>query len=488
MAIVCVAIPHFALAVALEAEPQPAQAAVLVVDGLVRARVIDASPEAFTQGARRGMTAIEAQACVPAATTLVTDLAARRTKWEAILDALDAISPAIEDGGEGYAFCEMRGAGGTPQQWRATLASALRAFGFRFLIGVGPSRFVARVAAKRNATCQRGEEAAFVARQPLRELEIDPQLEMRLHLLGIRTLGELAALPHGPFVRRFGPQAARWHALARGIDDVPFLARPHRVRIERTLYGEGSAASEEALLFALRTLVARVAEDLVVAGKRAAALTLQLECENGEIVRVAVAVAQPTARETMLFDLIRARLEGLQLEAPVEGLRLGVERAERGGVALPLLCGDDPDPEAVELALARLDAAFGDEAAVRARLEPGGHRPESRVAYERFEPAALVSREWIAAASPHARQTATMQLRIFSEPREVDVVVSAGAPRFLGTPAQAVVDYAGPWRIDEGWWSAAPLERDDYDVMLEDGAIYRIARRGERWFTLGVYD
>ena len=80
-----------------------------------------------------------------------------------------------------------------------------------------------------------------------------------------------------------------------------------------------------------------------------------------------------------------------------------------------------------------------------------------------------------------------MQLRTL-EPREIDVVVRGGVPRFVGTPAQSVLDVAGPWRVDEGWWSTVPLTRDDYDVMLEDGTLYRIARRGDRWFVCGLYD
>ena len=425
------------------------------------------------------MTVLQAQAVLYEAVTLVTDPTARRERWDAMLDALDAVSPLIEDAGEGCAFCEMRGSVGEAEDWMRSAREALSGFGMPLGLGVGPNRFVARIAARRRRRCPAGEEAAFVAPMPLRVLGIEPQIEERMQMLGIRTLGELAALPHGPFVRRFGPDAARWHALARGIDEAPLVPRPHRIRIERTIFGEGSAASEEAVLFALRALVARVVDDLVVLGKRAAELVLTLECEDGETPQIHVRIAHPTAREAMLFDLIRARLEGLRLQTPVEGLRLGTLRLEDGGVPLGLFTGDDPDAEAVELALARLDAAFGEGAVLRARVVDG-HRPETCVAYERFA-------DIPAARPPAGAHSAVMQLRTFA-PREIDVIVRAGAPRFVGTPTQTVLDFAGPWRVEEAWWSPAPLIRDDYDVMLEDGAIYRIARRDGRWFALGVYD
>jgi hypothetical protein len=84
-------------------------------------------------------------------------------------------------------------------------------------------------------------------------------------------------------------------------------------------------------------------------------------------------------------------------------------------------------------------------------------------------------------------------------PRTVDVVLRDGVPAFVGTPPQAVLDAAGPWRTDEGWWDDAlgneascALRRDEYDILLEDGALYRIARERasdcERWTIRGLYD
>ena len=404
------------------------------------------------------------------------------SRWEAILDALDAVSPLVEDGGTGTAFCEMRGIAGEPARWLHALTEILAPFALRFALGIGPNRFVARVAARRRRHCDTQiEPATFVAPMPLDVLGIDARTCERLRLLGIQTLGELAALPHGPFVRRFGPEAARWHALSRGIDDVPIVPRARRVSIERTLFGEGSAASEEALLFALRTLVAQIVDDLVALGKRACALVLALECENGDVHEIGVTVAHPTARESMLFDLVRAHLEGVQLEAPVEGLRLRIERMEGGASTLGLFSVDDPDVEALSLALARLEAAFGEGAVLRARTVEG-YRPERRVAYERFE----------ALGTPRALRVLDerikMQLRLFPAPQPIDVVIKNGVPRFAGTPPQAVLDYAGPWRVAEEWWSPAPLTRDDYDVMLADGSLYRLTQREECFWLLGLYD
>jgi hypothetical protein len=85
-----------------------------------------------------------------------------------------------------------------------------------------------------------------------------------------------------------------------------------------------------------------------------------------------------------------------------------------------------------------------------------------------------------------------VQLRIVT-PRPIEVRVVDGAPRFVGSPPQQVVDVAGPWRVEEGWWGTAtgegsPLVRDEYDLYLDDGALLRIAREGDDWSLHGIYD
>src|SRR5665213_1580119 len=355
MPVVCVWVPAFRLAVARLTQPGvDLDAPLVLADRIERGRVVDCTLTAAALGVRSGMTLVQAQAVATEARTVFDDPAADARVWAAVLEALDTISPVVEDGGLGRAFLDMHGIAGDPAAWLAALRGTLAAFDLPTRIGCGPNRFVAHAAAARGdgVVCT-ANPAAFLAPLPLDLLDqgaIDPmdeRIRARLRLLGVTTLGGLAALPHGPFVRRFGIEAAAWHDRARGIDGRPLKPRARSLRVDRALYGEGEASSEEQVLFALRTLVGWVVDDLCAAGKRAGRLVLQLECEDGETRTLTTRVAQPTAVARALFELLRARLEGLVLTAPVTGLRLTAEELAGGGVTLSLFAASDPDPDAI---------------------------------------------------------------------------------------------------------------------------------------------
>jgi protein ImuB len=514
MPAVCVWIPAFRLAVARLTHPSTCHpelvegsgqavvdldAPLILADRVERGRVVDCTLTAAALGVRRGMTLVQAQAVATDARTVFDDPAADARVWAEVLAALDAVSPIVEDAGLGRAFLEMHGIAGEPAAWLAAVRHVILTLrhDLPLRVGLGPNRFVAYAAAScgDGIVCDRNP-AAFLAPLPLGLLShgdtgaMDERVRERLRLLGVNTLGELAALPHGPFVRRFGLDAAAWHDLARGIDDRPLKPRARALQVDRALYGEGEASSEEQVLFALRTLVGWVVDDLCAAGKRAGRLVLQLDCEDGETRELTTRVAQPTAVPRALFELLRARLEGIVLTAPVVGLRLVAEELASGGVALSLFAASDPDPDAIGVVLARLDAALGEGKALRARVCEGA-RIERRFTVEPFTLEALAT-SGPQPELPEPTAAATLQLRIVA-PRPIEVRVIDGAPRFVGSPPQHVVDIAGPWRVEEGWWAAStgegsPLVRDEYDLYLDDGALLRIAREGDEWNVRGIYD
>ncbi|HTX59443.1 MAG TPA: hypothetical protein VMH02_07145, partial [Verrucomicrobiae bacterium] len=393
------------------------------------------------------------------------------------------LSPLIDDVRPGLAYAEMRGIDGDARAWIARARDVLRAFALPFCYGVGANALAARAAAfaAPGGICPAGAERALLAPLPLSLLELDGGTLERLHLLGIDRLGDLARLPHGPFVRRFGTAAARWHALARGVDRTPFVPRGHAVAIEAAIFGEGHADDEAQVFFALRVLLARICADLERCGKRAGALRLDVELENGATTLFEVPMAIPTAQEQAMLDVLRAKLEGAIFDAPIVGLRLRALRLEEGGEAQSLFVAADVDPQRVAVAIARIEAALG-ERVRRARTKPA-HAFDERFAYDPFEPPKREAFERLAPeTAPPRAERIVPQLRLLAV-REIPVRLRGGEPAYAGDPLRAVLECSGPWRIGTG-----DGERDEYDVLLADGELCRIYRQGAHWYLRGAYD
>ncbi len=409
--------------------------------------------------------------------------------WEEMLDALDAVSPLIDDVCPGLAFLEMHGIPGDARTWVAQVRSVLAGFGYALRLGVGSNKIAARAAAQVSdgSICEPGSECELLAPLPLTLLDIDPATIERLTLLGVQRLGDLAALPHGPFVRRFGAKSAPWHDLARGIDRRPFVPRSREVAIEASVFGEGRATDEAQVFFALRMLLMRVCADLQCCGKRAGALHLALELEDAGTCTLDVPFATPTAHERTMFDMMRAKLGGATFDSPIVGLRVQARQLEEGGDAQALLRADDFDPQRVAVTIARLEAMLG-EGVTRATTREA-HLLEERFAYQAFEPPKPVILTLRQAQVKDDRtetpRELVPQLRLL-EVREIEVELRAGEPSSVDR--QAVMQCVGPWRIAERAFMPTPVARDEYDVVLEDGTFARIYRQDSRWYLHGVYE
>jgi nucleotidyltransferase/DNA polymerase involved in DNA repair len=407
--------------------------------------------------------------------------------WEGILDALDAVSPLVDDVRPGLLYLDMHGMPGDPQRWIEAARARLAACGITARIGTGGNKFTAYAAAcKGDGTiCDIGAERTFLAPLSLDLLEIDERVRERMRLLGLERLGDLARLPHGAFVRRFGPEAAVWHACARGEDATPFRPRAHKIAIEASVFGEGRVEEEAQLFFALRLILSRICSDLDRCGKRAGAMELVLELEDGTDRQIDVPVASPSADEKMLNDILRAKLSGNTFSCAIVGLRLRAAQLEEGGEAMPIFPADDVDPRQVAVTIARLESAIGEPPRL-ATTRPA-HTLERRFSYEPFSchPERVKHHAFHDVEGSASKQMLIAQLRLLTV-REVSVRLRRGVPSLV--EGRRVLECRGPWRIEEGWFAGTAVSRDEYDVLLSDRSLVRIYRQGKRWYLRGAYD
>lgn len=443
----------------------------------------------------------------------------RRTIGRRLTVALLAGSPRVADVGHGMARVDARGwgrRGGDPALARVLRRAAAEA-GFTG-IGVGIADVpVASDAAAYLAAEASGESTGavvpgrgvrivepggareFLAPLPLSVLPLSEDLLETFRSLGLRRVADVADRPPEAFEARFGPEGARAHRLARGIDDRVFRAIELPDVPQASLELASPADTLEPLLFVLRHLLARVCADLAAAGRCAARLELELRSERG--VETATAVpARPTRRERLLYDLCRAALERAagaagRLTDPVEQLTLRVVR-----VSAPDARQEDlftrrwRDPLAAAAALSRLRVRLGE----RAIVHPGvraDHRPESRsvwtpVEVERPDGGNAAS----GGVSSGASEAIPGVLHLLPEPLPIRVRTEDERPAELwGEAGRHLLAAAeGPERLSGDWWKD-PYHREYFRVCTQDGGLMWLFREyrpsGElRWWLHGWWD
>ncbi|MHB8508813.1 MAG: DNA polymerase Y family protein [Candidatus Dormibacteria bacterium] len=287
-----------------------------------------ASAEARSFGVVTGMPLRQAEQLCPQALFFPDDPAAETDLARHLLAGLYALAPRVEldpDGGEAYV--DLSGMGEDIQAFAQRVSEYLeRRLLSRPLVGIGSNRFVALVAATGGLLpplVPRGSERSFLAPLPVRELPISPELESRLRLFGLRTLGDFAAMPLGSVEAQFGVEGLNALRLARGEDRRPLVPWEPPLRIEESSRIDPAVDNLEPLLFLVRGMVDRLGDRLMKGGHAATTVRLSLEFEDLETpFEVILRLRAPMSTGDELWTPVSGLLRRQQVNLPVSGLRL----------------------------------------------------------------------------------------------------------------------------------------------------------------------
>jgi protein ImuB len=487
----CLWVPHFAAAALARRDPAlRGRPLVVLVDTTATRTVLEVSPEAHAAGARPGMSAGEAATRVSGLVGCDRDPAAERSASVALLDVARATSPRVEVAGPDRVHVDL---GGLARLWGDE-----RAIGERLALGAESLELPARVAVAGTRTAamllaratpgvtvvRPGTEAAALSALPIAVLEPAPELGAPLAQWGIRTLGELAALP--AYARLGGP-GAELRGRARGEDDGPFV--PH-VAVEpcvEALALDWEVAHLEALGFVLQRVLERLAARLALREAGATALTLTAGLADGGTHRRRLPIVAPLREPGALLRLLRADLERLTLPAPIVSLALEAETAPLHPAQPDLWTPKRPSPHELARTLGELTALVGADRVGAPALEDS-HRPGAI----RVTPFTGTVARRAAVAALAGAEAAGLTCRRFTPPLPAVVRLAHVTPRHVETPGVRgpVVACAGPWRTAGEWWAETAWSREEWDVALADGAVYRLVldRASGSWCVDAVYD
>ncbi len=363
-----------------------------------------------------------------------------------------------------------------------------------------------------------GETPAYLASRPVTVLGA-PELAELLVRLGIRTLGDFAALTSADAENRFGPQGLLAHRLARGLDPRPLVIRQPTANVSVEQEFDPPAERSEPVVFAAKALARQMHARLAGAGLACVRLKVQVTCDNGqEITRL-------WRHDGLLSDLAVAERVRWQLDgwlasrgepAGGDGGR-GHDGVEAGGVrSLRLLpdqlvrdhgrqlglWGDALVSDRVSRAAIRVQAMLGHEA-VRQPVLTGGRGPADQAIFVPFGDTRPAGRP---AGQPWPGQIpAPAPATVYQTPRQARVTDRAGAlvtvtgrGEMSADPAQlsvaggralVIIAWTGPWPVTERWWDPVQACRKArFQLVTVDGSAWLAVIKDGDWFIEACYD
>lgn len=499
----CLHVPRFAVAAAVRAEPALAGQPLVVLGDTVPARtVVEAADAARAQGVHPGMTEgqlrAEPRSVICRERSAEQEAAAHRT----LLDVALAHSPRVEDGGPGLVYLDvagLQGVFGSEEQIGQRLCRAAAGSGLAARVGIAGSRAAARLAARATpdvAVIPPGREPAALAPAPLALLDLPREMAERLDRWGLRTVGDLAALPPRALFERLGEHGLAFHRLARGEDPRPLRTWVPPPVVEAVGRLDGAVEAVEPIHAVLGALVQEVCAGLDRQQQMADRIEWVCRLAGGGEHGGALVPAVPTREVSAVRALLRSAVEARPPAAPVEGVLLRAWPVRVAPTQERLDGPGRPSPRRLAETLARLAALVGSER-IGIPVLLDSHRSDP-VRLDPFTPPAPHPAG--AAAGPRGARgdresamsstRASMALRRLRPARRACVTLVGGRPVHLRAEGCTgrVVASAGPWRSSGEWWGESRWARDEWDVELQDGMICRVSTDGRAWSVEGIYD
>ena len=252
-------------------------------------------------------------------------------------------------------------------------------------VGVAPNKFLAKLASDLEkpdglVVVQPGHELEFLEPLPIERLwGVGPKSARRLHSLGIRTIGDIAALPVARLESLFGSaHAHHLHRLALGQDDRPVRPDRERKQISRETTFDSDTADRDLVERTLLGLSEEIAASLRRRGLVARTVTVKLRLAPFETLTRRQTLGADIDTTEAIFPLARQLLAAADPgDRPIRLIGVGVSGLGQRTAGSQLSLFDDAEQGAEKVARA-VDAVtdrFGRDALKRARLVQGKDDP-----------------------------------------------------------------------------------------------------------------
>jgi protein ImuB len=556
MGFACIYVPDFLVQAVVRGQCTLGESALALLSGAPPLwSVVAANAAAFDAGIQLGMTKAQvaqfhAGGAVSGALVGTRDTHARSSQVQicfrseaqeqaahaALLDVAWSVSPRVEDTAADTILLDLDGLNslfGSEENIAQELKRRVAAMGLAARVAVAANIEVAIHAARGFpgiTIIPLGQERQRLGVLPVGVLTAEVETVDVLERWGIATLQALAALPVLQLSERLGQEGVRLSELARGVRQRALvLAQPSSTFAEE-MELDDAVEELEPLSFLLGRLLDQLCARLEARVLAARAIRVRFQLQPSfekdfqvfkEEVRTkppvkhyekSLTLPVPIRNAKTLLKLLRLQLQSDPPAAPIQKIYMTADttgpRVTQNGLFVPT----GPDPEKLEVTIARLAKLVGPNNVGRVQLEDS-HRPESfrlehfttapelrgtehpyphRPPAKNVAPASFIisSNSGPTASIPPSLEKSTVAvtaLRIIRPPQPLRVDSQNGQPVrvYLHGLRGEVITASGPWRSSGDWWQEDPWRQDEWDLEIEFPAsslvgaqLYPEQRRG----------
>jgi protein ImuB len=459
--------------------------------------VVAANPAAFEVGIQLGMTKAQVAQFGKVQICMRSE-AQEKAAHAALLDAAWSVSPRVEDTAPDTVVLDLEGLTalfGADEKIARELARRVTAIGLAARVAVAANMEVAIHAARGFpgiTIIPAGDERRRLGSLPVGVLTTETETLEILERWGVETLQALAALPVLQLSERLGQEGVRLSELARGVRQRSLMLAQASSIFAEEMELDDAVEELEPLSFLLGRLLDQLCARLETRALAVRAVRIRFELQPSfekdfqalkEELRRKPDVKQyeklltlpvPMRNAKTLLKLLRLQLQGDPPAAPIQKIYMTADaaapRVAQNGLFVP--CG--PDPEKLEVTIARLGKLVGERNLGCAELVDS-HRPES-FRMTRFVVASEQNKrrrksEPKVKGHSDARATVTA-LRVIRPAQAVRVELRDELPVrvYLRGMRGEVVAASGPWRSSGDWWQEDAWQQDEWDLEIEFSA------------------
>lgn len=338
---------------------------------------------------------------------------------------------------------------------------------------------------------------------------------------GVRNLRALSALPEIPVAERLGQQGIRLLKLARGAGSRNLRLYESVPAFEEDLELEHPIVLLEPLAFLLNRMLEQLCARLNARALAVQELHLRLElvqkaeeCDPTQTSHFArtLRLPVPILDVKVFLKLLQLDLQSHPPGAPILKICLAAEPARPRPAQSGLFLAAFPEPEKMELTLARIAGIVGQGRVGAAELldtyREGAFQMqpfapvqlEIKTSNEKKTDMPMQEKYNLAHTEENAQEkmSAVIALRLFRPPLRAVVNVKEGKPVHLKCLHEIkitgeIVWTAGPWRSSGDWSEQEGWAREEWDIAMpleNEVALYRLVedKLSRNWWLEGIYD